>query len=416
MVHGVSLALALVAFFSAWQTYRGYPPPLNRAIWAGFTLLLFAYWIVIIVVAAVFLRRTGRPLGWPRSPVVVNVGIFTAVIGVIWLFMPWGSTALQHVTLLFATSYCLVTALSSTDNDGFVRWRIVGVMGSLAAVCWINQVALWPYLTAYLLILTAALILFDRLIRAAFAEAQAARAEAERARDARTRFLAAATHDLGQPLQAARLFHEQAVRAPSSSDRAQAAAAAREAFEAVERLLRAMLDHLRLAAGAHSVKVERIDVSSMFKRLVSQYSADAELRGVDLRALPTGAQIAADRHLCERIIGNFIDNALRHSGARRIRLAARRRAEGGWRLLVADDGCGLGDSAPADLFKDYSQGVRHGEGGFGLGLSSACRAAALMDARTGHEPRWVIGAQFWLEFDAGDGDAPVRWGQTSIPV
>ena len=416
MVNGVSLALALVAFFSAWQTYRSYPPPLNRAIWGGFTLLLFAYWIVTIVVAAVVLRRTGRPLGWPRSPLVLNVGIFAAVMGVIWLFMPWGPTALQHITLLFATSYCLVTALSSDSKDGFARRRILGVMGSLAAVCWISQVALWPYLTAYLLILTAALIMFDRLIRAAFAEAQAARAEAERARDARTRFLAAATHDLGQPLQAARLFHEQAVRAPSAADRAQASAAARDAFEAVERLLRAMLDHLRLAAGAHSAKIEDVDVRALFDGLVRQFAAEAGLHRIDLRALPTRAHIAADRHLCERILGNFIDNALRHSDARRVRLAARQRDGGGWRLVVADDGCGLGDADPAALFEDYVQGPRRSEGGFGLGLSSARRAAALMRARAGHDPHWDNGSQFYLEFDGDDRDAPVSWRTPSDPV
>ncbi len=53
------------------------------------------------------------------------------------------------------------------------------------------------------------------------------------------------------------------------------------------------------------------------------------------------------------------------------------------------------------LFEDYVQGANRSEGGFGLGLSSARRAARLMDARVGHEPRWTSGAQFWLEFDGG---------------
>ena len=416
LVNVVSLALAMAAFTSAWLTYRGYPPPLNRAIWGGFTLVLFGYWTVLLIVGTAITIRDGQPRKWRRTQITLEFGIFTAVIGVIWLFMPWGTTALQHVTLLFSSSFCLVTALTSAEEDAFTRWRILAVMASLAAVCWIERVALWPYLTAYLIMLTAVLLVFDRVIRATIAEARMARAEAERARDARTRFLAAATHDLGQPLQAARLFHEQAVRAPVAADRAQASAAARDAFEAVERLLRAMLDHLRLASGAHALSIEDIDVCALFDGLVCQFSAEAGLRGMDLQALPTRAHIIADRQLCERILGNFIDNALRHSGARRVRLAARQHNGGGWRLLVADDGRGLGVADPAALFEEYVQGPRRGEGGFGLGLSSARRAAVLMRARAGHDPRWDKGSQFYLEFDGGNRNASVPWGQASDPV
>ena len=401
LVNGVSLALSLAAFVSAWLAYRGIPPPLDRAIWGGFVLALFGVWIALLVAATVITMRTGRSPEWPRTHIFLEFGTFIAVMGVIWLFMPWGSTALQHVTILFATSFCVVTALTSADEDAFTRWRILAVMGSLAAVCVIERVALWPYLAVYLLILTAVLVVFDRLIRATIAEAQAARGEAERARDARSRFIAAATHDLGQPLQAARLFHEQAVRAPGAADRVQAADAARDAFEAMERLLHAMLDHLRLSEGSHVARREEIAIRSLIEGVVGQYSAAAALRGVDLRALPTRARIVADRQLCERIVGNFVDNALRHSGAARIRVAARHRPQGGWRLLVADDGRGLGEADPAALFEDYVQGANRSEGGFGLGLSSARRAARLMDARVGHEPRWISGAQFWLEFDGG---------------
>ena len=401
VVNGASIALALVAFGSAWVAYRDFPPPLNRAVWGGLVLAMFGCWIALFVVAAVVMRRTGRPPDWPHTHIVFEFWTFAAVIGVIWLFMPWGSTALQHTTLLFATSFCVVTSLTSADEDAFTRWRILAVMASLAAVCVIERVALWPYLAVYLLILTAVLVVFDRLIRATIAEAQAARGEAERARDARTRFIAAATHDLGQPLQAARLFHEQAVRAPGAADRVQAADAARDAFEAMERLLHAMLDHLRLSEGSHVARREEIAVRSLIEGVVRQYSAAAALRGADLRALPTRARIVADRQLCERVLGNFVDNALRHSGAARIRVAARRRPQGGWRLLVADDGRGLGEADPAALFEDYVQGANRSEGGFGLGLSSARRAARLMDARVGHEPRWTSGAQFWLEFDGG---------------
>ncbi len=416
LVSLVSLVLALVAFGSAWLAYRGYPPPLNRIIWGAFALALFGFWTLLTILAAVVTVRTRRLPDWHRTHVVLEFGTFTAVMGVIWLFMPWGSTALQHVTLLFATSFCVVTALTSADEDAFTRWRILAVMMSLAAVSVIGRIALWPYLTVYLLILTAVLVVLDRLIRATILELREARFEAVLARDGRTRFIAAAVHDLGQPLQAARLFHEQAVRAPRPADRLQAAAAARDAFEAMERLLHAMLDHLRLSEGSHVARREEIAVRGLIEGVVGQYSAAAALRGVDLRALPTRALIVADRQLCERILGNFVDNALRHSQASRVRVAARRRPQGGWRLLVADDGRGLGESDPDVLFEDYTQGTNPSEGGFGLGLSSTLRAARLMNARVGVDPSNTGGAHFWLEFEGAQRDAPERWGHKSDPA
>lgn len=391
-----SLALTLAAFGSAWFGYQGYPPPLNRLIWGGFCLLLFGCWIVVMIVAAISMKP-GQPPGWQRAGQILEFATFLGVNSVTWLFMPYGTAELQHVTLLFATSYCAATILSSAEHDAFTRWRIAIVMGSLAAVCVIERIPLWPYLTAYLVILSAVLLFLDALLRRNIVDLRVARADAEEARDARTRFIAAATHDLGQPLQASRLFHEQALRAHSEGDRENAANAARAAFEAMERLLHAMLDHLRLSGGKVSLKIADVHVGNLLDGIVRQYSAAAALQEVSVAAYPADAVVRTDRHLCERVLGNYVDNALRHAGAKRIRLGARPAANGGLRLFVADDGVGIGEADAAALFEDFTQGSSAGEGGFGLGLSSARRAARALGGTAGHEPRWSQGAQFYLE-------------------
>ncbi len=394
LVNGVaSLGLTIAGYGSAWFGYGDLPPPLNRAIWATFSIALFGYWIYVLIAYVV---GPGRGRASNRARQMLEFGTFLGVNGVTWLFMPFGTTELQHVTLLFSTSYCAATILSSADEDAFTRWRIGIVMGSLAAVCVIERIPLWPYLTAYLIILGAVLIVFDMMVRRNISELRAARAEAEQARDARTRFISAATHDLGQPLQAARLFHEQALRAHDDRARDEAAGAARAAFEAMERLLHAMLDHLRLSSGAVSTNMVDIEVRRLFEKLVRQYGAASALQNVSLAVLPTKARIVTDRLLCERVLGNFIDNALRHSGAKRVRIGARRVATG-WRLFVIDDGKGVGGENISSLFEDFTQGETGGEGGFGLGLSSAQRAADAISGVAGHEPRWVKGAQFFLE-------------------
>lgn len=397
LVNGVaSLILTIGGYGSAWLGYRDYVPLPNKIVWATFSIVLFAYWIGVLIVATVRLR-TNVPAGWKRTRQVLEFGTFLGVNGVTWLFMPYGSTALQHVTLLFSTSYCAATIFSSADENAFTKTRIAIVMGGLAIVCVVERIELWPYLAVYLALLGSVLMTFDQLVRNYIGDLRVARIEAEDARDARTRFLQAATHDLGQPLQASRLFHEQAIRAASENDRRTANAATRDAFAAMERLLHAILDHLRLSEGRYVPAVGPLRTDVLCAAVVSQYSGAAQLEGIDLVVLPGAMVIAADGHLCERILGNFLDNALRHAQARRIRVGARSLVGGGVRLFVADDGIGVDPHDMPMLMEDYTQGASHGEGGFGLGLASARRAALAMGGEIGIEPRWRHGSQFFLE-------------------
>ncbi len=413
LVGSASLALTMAAFVSAWVGFGDLPPLLARMVWAGFVILLFGYWLVMLAVTAA-VRDPARIPGWRMAPVTVDIGTFIGVLGVIGLFMPWGTAALQHVSIFFASSY---GAIISVNEQNMARFKVVAVFAGLAAVCAIQQVPLWPFLTAYLGIMAVVLILFSDLLQSSIAELRVARAEAEAAHDARTRFMASAAHDLGQPLQAARLFFEQAIRAPTADARTTAAAHARNAFFGMEELLHAMLDHLRLSAGTVAVTAEPLPVMSLIASCAARYGAAAASEGVRMVPLPTRAVVRGDRALIERALGNFIDNALRHADASRVLIGAWRRPGGLLRLFVADDGRGLGGRDAEQLFEDYVQadeGTVKTRGGFGIGLGSARRAAQAMGGSAGHDPAWQSGALFYLDLPADDPHTVAQWGRPSI--
>ena len=125
----------------------------------------------------------------------------------------------------------------------------------------------------------------------------------------------------------------------------------------------------------------------------------ARLSGTDIVAMPGRVEAMADPALVERVLGNLVGNAIRHAKARRVLVGARRRADR-VRVWVIDDGVGVAETDAPRLFEDFVQGSDHGDeirGGFGLGLASARRMAALMAGAVGLEPKWTKGSAFWLE-------------------
>lgn len=419
LVNGVASLVSTAAGYGfAWVGYAGYPPTINRTIWGCFALLLFGYWLTLLVLAAT-LKRPERIPGWRHARRILEFGTFAGVMGVTFLFMPWGSTELQHVTLLFSTSYCAAAIVSAVDEENFVNWRIAAVMGGLAVVSLAERVPLWPFIAAYLIVFAVVLIVLNKLLRRTIASMQRARADAEASRDARTRFVATVAHDLGQPLQAARLFFEQAVRAPTSDARTTAAAHTRNAFFAVEELLHAMIDHLRLSTGMVTAARDPVALMPIIAGCTARYGAIAASHGVRLVPLPTRLVAHGDRALIERAIGNLIDNALRHADANRVLIGAWRRRGGAVRLFVADDGCGLAGQDVEALFEDYVQAEEPAgptRGGFGIGLGSVRRAAQAMGGSAGHDAAWHSGALFYLDLP---GDAPHsngQWGSLSSAV
>lgn len=397
-----SFAIIVVAFGCAWYAYLDLVPPATMRWWsAALVIVLAAY--VSIVLAYQFgpVRwRARRPL-WLALGEAMHWAVWLLVQGIVWLLMPWGPTEMQMVTLLFSTGYIAANFVSSLDAPMLGRVRVFGMGVSLVAATVLHQVSLWPYIAAYLLCFAIVMMMLSGVIDRGIAQLREARVEAVHARDARTRFMAAASHDLGQPLQAARLFFEQAVAARDAPRRRAAERNTRAALGAMERLIHQMLDHLRLGEGVVEARIEAFPTGALISRVVSQFEPVAELSGIAITAMPSTLQACGDPALVERALGNLVDNALRHSRARRVVIGARKRGRL-VRLYVIDDGRGIAAGEDERLFDAFVQGDEDGQPrtGLGIGLSSVKGLAALMHGAVGLDRHWTRGAAFFIELPA----------------
>lgn len=214
-------------------------------------------------------------------------------------------------------------------------------------------------------------------------ELRHARENAERANHAKTRFLAAASHDLRQPLHAMELFVA-ALEAASADEEVLAIVSdLREACDAAGRLLNALLDVSELESGKLEGRFMDFPVQQLFDRMACVYGPQARERGLALRLVPSGQVIHSDPHLLERILGNFLSNAVRYTPRGRILLGCRRRG-GKLRIEVWDTGLGIPEQERQRIFEEFHQlhnDARERKRGAGLGLAIVRRLANIL----GHE-------------------------------
>jgi Na+/proline symporter/signal transduction histidine kinase/ActR/RegA family two-component response regulator len=208
-----------------------------------------------------------------------------------------------------------------------------------------------------------------------------ARREAEAANASKTRFLAAASHDLLQPLNAARLFTSALRQHPALDGEAMQLAERIDAsFRAAEDLLDALLDVSRLDAGSYRPEVSAFALNDLFDSLKQQFAVVAEQRGLTLHVISTRISVRSDAQLLRRIVANFLSNALRYTRTGGVVLGARRQA-GAVRIEVWDSGPGIAVEQQARIFGEFQRIDRPspwGEKGLGLGLSICDRLASIL--------------------------------------
>ncbi len=206
--------------------------------------------------------------------------------------------------------------------------------------------------------------------------------EAELAQQSKTRFLAAISHDVLQPLNAARLFAS-ALRESHHNNEEQRHLAERvdASLRAAEELLDGLLDVSRLDAGGLRPTVEDFDASALMHELAAQYAPVAASRGLRLQVHSRPWWVRSDRRLLRRVMQNFLANALRYTRQGRIVLGMRGRGEQ-VELQVWDTGPGIPEHHMRQIFEEfrrYQQPFDWGEQGLGLGLSICQRISRLLD-------------------------------------
>lgn len=225
------------------------------------------------------------------------------------------------------------------------------------------------------------------------AELEASRAEAEAANLGKTRFIAAASHDLLQPLHAARLFTAAMIDRDPANDLGGKIDAS---LGAVESLLDALLDISKLDAGAFKPEKRPFALQPLFESLATAFAPMAARRGIELAVAPTRAFVDTDPAFLRRILQNLLSNALRYGKVEgrpaRVLLGCRRASseDGGdaLRIEVRDNGPGIAPAKQAVIFDEFvrlqpeDDGPRE-ERGLGLGLAIVDRIARMLDLPIG---------------------------------
>jgi signal transduction histidine kinase len=214
-----------------------------------------------------------------------------------------------------------------------------------------------------------------------------ATAVAEKANLGKTRFLAAASHDLLQPLNAARLFnaalrgHANQLQNPQVE---QLADRVENSLHAAEELLDGLLDISRLDSGAIQPEPADFSAGALLDSLKEQFAPVATQRNLELRVHATRAQVYTDQRMLRRVLQNLIGNALRYTRSGRVVVGVRRRAGGKVEFQVMDTGPGIAAESQSLIFEEFrrlDQQSPWGERGLGLGLSICERIAGILQTQ-----------------------------------
>jgi two-component system, sensor histidine kinase len=222
---------------------------------------------------------------------------------------------------------------------------------------------------------------FNELVRLRI-DLQEQKEVAERASLAKSQFLAAASHDLRQPVHALGLFVS-ALRAvpglPTAAlrilDRMELSTAA------MSDLFSAILDISRLDAGVVDVRRQAFALQPLLDRICQDFAEEAADKSIVLHQQATGAVVFSDPHLVERILRNLVSNAIRHSDQGRVVVGCRKRGKA-VRLEVWDTGAGITPENQQRIFQEYVQlhnPERDRTRGLGLGLAIVRRLSELLD-------------------------------------
>ena len=224
--------------------------------------------------------------------------------------------------------------------------------------------------------------------------------EAEAAQASRTRFLAAVSHDVLQPLNAARLFASALRESDTAAEQRHLAERVDTSLRAAEELLEGLLDVSRLDTGALAPQLSDFDAAELLADLAAQYAPLAAARGIDLRVHARRLPVRSDRRLLRRVLQNFLANALRYTREGRIVLAARPRAAH-VELQVWDTGPGIPEYHLQQIFDEFFRIEQPGSWdaqGLGLGLSICQRISNVLGhplnvrSRPGHGSMFSIRA------------------------
>jgi signal transduction histidine kinase len=345
-------------------------------------------------------RRTlesGTPLDHPRR-LVWRLVVTNAVYGAAWGALPW--VALSATTVVGTA--LVISALAGVAGGSvsalapvlptFVvlaifellglfskLWQLGPAYGPLALVSVLYAGSLLAQARTSSMAARAAIDLrFENLdlierLRVETEYAQAEHQKANQANLAKSKFLAAASHDLRQPIHAQGLFLEILARSELSASQRDAVANARTTWQASSEMLDALLDFSRIEAGVVEPQVRPFRLQPLLKKVEDELAPQADAKGLIYRSRETHVAVLSDPVLVELIVRNLVSNAIRYTKRGGVLVACRSHGSD-LRLEVWDTGIGIEESQSQEIFVEFHQlgnPERDRRKGLGLGLPIA---------------------------------------------
>ena len=233
-------------------------------------------------------------------------------------------------------------------------------------------------------------------LRRDWQEVVLARDRAEEANRAKSQFLAAASHDLRQPLHALSLFSATLTLRAVDRTTGEIAGHINQALASLSTLVDALLDISKLDAGAVQPQLQRVNVKALIERIEADYRPVAREKGLTFHIAPVDAEVETDPVLLERVLRNLVDNAFKYTQAGGVSLDVER-DERTVRIAVRDTGAGIAKSERERIFDEFYQvgnPERDRAKGLGLGLAIVRRLARLLGLEVQLETEHGLGSTF----------------------
>ena len=244
-----------------------------------------------------------------------------------------------------------------------------------------------------------------------------ARADAVEINAGKTRFIAAASHDILQPLNAARLFTSSLLERTASQPDGQLVRNVDLSLEAVEEILSALLDMSRLDAGAIKPDLSTFAINDILNQLRTEFSVAATEKQLDLIIMPCSKLVYSDRRLIRRILQNLLGNAIKYTISGKVLMGARVR-NGHLCVEVHDTGPGIPHDKQQLVYREFERLESEDSHiqGLGLGLSIVERMARVLEHRLTLKSDAGSGCLFTLDLPLATGRQEVAPGRAPAPV
>lgn len=252
-------------------------------------------------------------------------------------------------------------------------------------------------------------------------ELESAKAEAERANISKSKFLAAASHDLLQPFNAARLFSEMLMSEVDSMTEAQAELVEKtdRSLTVAENIIISLIDVSKLDSGAIRPNVSSFNINEILDSLDKQFSGFAAKKKLKFKVRNRNINVRSDSKLLYRILQNFVSNAIRYTTDGGVLISTQKRKEF-LRISVWDTGIGIKDVHQQDIFTEFKQladpAMRSIDSGLGLGLSISERIAHMLDHSIELNSVYGRGSVFHLLIKYSDSKADLEQDKSKTAV